>query len=120
MSKPLVQHAALAIKHPAYRRGRYLIACALAYAGENAQAESLAQELARDFPQDTVVQFAILPTLRAKLVLNRGKIDESVENRIRGFPDPLERRRPRHPHPERSQSRVREAAVAAWPSSNHA
>ncbi len=74
------QHAALAIKHPAYRRGRYLVACALAYAGENAQAESLAQELARDFPQDTVVQFAILPTLRAKLVLNRGKSNESVES----------------------------------------
>ena len=29
-----------------------------------------------------------------------------------GFPHPLERRRPRHPHPETSQSRVREAAIA--------
>ena len=30
------------------------------------------------------------------------------------------RRRPRHPHPEASQGRVREAAVAAWRSYNHA
>jgi hypothetical protein len=28
------------------------------------------------------------------------------------LPHPLERRRPRHPHPEASQSRVREAAIA--------
>ena len=74
------QHAALVLKHPGYRRGRYLVACALAYVGENAQAESLVQELARDFPHDTVVQFAILPTLRAQLALNRGKSDEAVES----------------------------------------
>src|SRR5208282_5353905 len=29
-----------------------------------------------------------------------------------GLPHPLERRRPRHPHPERSQGGVREAAIA--------
>jgi serine/threonine protein kinase/Flp pilus assembly protein TadD len=73
------QHAALALKHPGYRRGRYILACALAYAGENAQAETLTQELAGDFPQDTIVQFASLPTLRAKLALNRGKSAEAVE-----------------------------------------
>jgi hypothetical protein len=32
--------------------------------------------------------------------------------RLQRFPHPLERRRPRHPHPEASQSRVREAAIA--------
>jgi len=73
------RHAALALKHPGYRRGRYILACALAYAGENAQAETLTQELARDFPQDTIVQFATLPTLRAKLALNRGKSAEAIE-----------------------------------------
>jgi tetratricopeptide (TPR) repeat protein/predicted Ser/Thr protein kinase len=74
------QHAALALKHPGYRRGRFLVACTLAYLGENAQAESLIEELARDFRQDTVVQFAILPTLRAKIALNRGKSDEAVNS----------------------------------------
>src|ERR1019366_8653707 len=33
--------------------------------------------------------------------------------RLQGFPHPLERRRPRHPHPEGSQDRVREVAVAS-------
>src|SRR5208337_4006008 len=37
---------------------------------------------------------------------------------LSAVPYPVERRRPRHPHPEASQSRVREAAVAAWRSSN--
>jgi hypothetical protein len=31
---------------------------------------------------------------------------------MEGLPRSLERRRPRHPHPQSSQSRVREAAVA--------
>src|ERR1039458_3992372 len=31
---------------------------------------------------------------------------------VLGLPDPLERRRPRHPHPERSQIGVRKAAIA--------
>src|ERR1700676_4791122 len=34
------------------------------------------------------------------------------------FPHPLERRRSRHPHPEESQSRVREVAVRKKPSSS--
>ena len=34
------------------------------------------------------------------------------EDRLPGFLHPLERRRPRHPHPEGSQGGVREAAVA--------
>src|SRR5437870_1777604 len=33
-------------------------------------------------------------------------------HRVSGFLRPLERRRPRHPHPERSQGGVREAAIA--------
>jgi tetratricopeptide (TPR) repeat protein len=73
------QHATLALKHPGYRRGRYILACALAYAGENAEAEILTQDLARDFPQDTIVEFVSLPTLRAKLALNRGKSAEAIE-----------------------------------------
>jgi len=35
------------------------------------------------------------------------------KSRLSGLPHPLERCRPRHPHPERSQSGVREAAVSA-------
>ena len=35
-----------------------------------------------------------------------------AQARVSGFPRALERRRPRHPHPEGSQGGVREAAVA--------
>ena len=31
-----------------------------------------------------------------------------------GLPHPLERRRPRHPHPEASQGGLREAAIVVW------
>ena len=34
--------------------------------------------------------------------------------RLQRFPHALERRRPRHPHPERSQSGVREVAMSFW------
>ena len=44
-----------------YRYGRYLVAVALAYTGDNATAESLEEELARDFPEDTLVQFSCGP-----------------------------------------------------------
>jgi predicted Zn-dependent protease len=74
------QHAALALKHPGYRGGRYTVGCALAYAGENAQVELLTQELARDLPQDIILQSAILPTLHAKLALNRGNSAEAIES----------------------------------------
>ena len=73
------QRAAIFLKRPAYRRGRYIAGCALAYAGETARAEALAQELAKDFPQDTVVQFNFLPTLRARIALNRGKAAQAIE-----------------------------------------
>jgi ATP/maltotriose-dependent transcriptional regulator MalT len=43
------------------------------------RARSLIGDLAKRFPEDTVVQFNYLPTLRAKLALNQGKISETLE-----------------------------------------
>jgi hypothetical protein len=37
-----------------------------------------------------------------------------ASGRISGLADTLERRRPRHPHPEASQGGVRETAIVAW------
>src|SRR5207244_12420896 len=37
--------------------------------------------------------------------------DDTSQARLQRFPHPLERRRPRHSHPEASQGRVREAAM---------
>jgi tetratricopeptide (TPR) repeat protein/predicted Ser/Thr protein kinase len=52
------------------REGDYAAAFALALAGDLPQARALAEVLARDFPEDTSVQFMYLPTLRALFSLN--------------------------------------------------
>jgi predicted Zn-dependent protease len=54
-------------------RGRnvdYAAAFALALSGDLEQSRSLAEDLAREFPEDTFVQFMYLPTLRALFSLN--------------------------------------------------
>ena len=48
----------------------YAAALALALAGDLPQSRTLAQVLAREFPEDTSVQFMYLPTLRALFSLN--------------------------------------------------
>jgi serine/threonine protein kinase len=47
-------------------------ALALAYAGDNGRAQELTEGLDKRFPEATIVQFNYLPSLRAKLALNRG------------------------------------------------
>jgi hypothetical protein len=48
----------------------YAAAFALALAADRTQSQALAEDLAREFPEDTFVQFMYLPTLRALLALN--------------------------------------------------
>ena len=56
------------------RKGRrdvdYAAAFALALSGDLPQSRALAEDLAREFPEDTSVQFMYLPTLRALFSLN--------------------------------------------------
>jgi tetratricopeptide (TPR) repeat protein len=62
-----------ASKALALDRGRnvdYAAAFALALSGDVSQARAVAQDLAREFPEDTFVQFMYLPTLRALFALN--------------------------------------------------
>jgi hypothetical protein len=62
-----------ASKALALNRGRdvdYAAAFALALSGDLPQSRALAQDLAREFPEDTFVQFMYLPTLRALFALN--------------------------------------------------
>jgi tetratricopeptide (TPR) repeat protein len=54
------------------REVEYAAAFALALAGDLPQSRVLAQNLAREFPEDTSVQFMYLPTLRALFSLNAG------------------------------------------------
>jgi tetratricopeptide (TPR) repeat protein len=73
------QRVAVALKRSAYRAAKYRAALALEYTGDEREAERLAQELAKNFPEDTVVKFNYLPTLRARIALSRGKANEAIE-----------------------------------------
>ena len=63
------QQATLAKGRASGRDMDYGLALALAYAGDMGQAQALADDLGKRFPEDTVVWFNYLPTLRAKLAL---------------------------------------------------
>jgi len=52
------------------REVEYAAALALALVGDLPQSRTLTEELAREFPEDTSVQFLYLPTLRALFALN--------------------------------------------------
>jgi len=63
-------------------RGRdveYGAALALVMAGDVAKARTLADDLAKRFPEDTIVRFTYLPTLRALLALARGEPSTAVD-----------------------------------------
>jgi len=59
---------------------QYATALALAYAKDDRRAESLTNDLSKDFREDTIVRFNYLPTLRAKLAVNRGNAPEAIES----------------------------------------
>ena len=56
----------------------YAASFALALSGDLPQSRALAQELAREFPEDTSVQFMYLPTLRALFSLNTSTPDAAA------------------------------------------
>jgi len=53
-------------------------AIALGLAGDSARAGQLAAELAKRFPEDTIVQFDYLPMIRAAIALRSGDAGEAV------------------------------------------
>ena len=73
------REAANAKKRSSGRDVDYGVALALAYAGDDTQERALADELAKKYPEDTVVQFNYLPTLRAKLALSGANADKALE-----------------------------------------
>ncbi len=54
-------------------------AIALGVAGDSAQAGQLAAELAKRFPEDTIVQFDYLPMIRAAIALRSSEPSKAVE-----------------------------------------
>jgi predicted Zn-dependent protease len=58
---------------------QYAAALAMATAGDTVRALSLADDLAKRFPEDTIVQFNYLPTLRAQVAVNRKDPSNAIE-----------------------------------------
>jgi serine/threonine protein kinase/tetratricopeptide (TPR) repeat protein len=54
-------------------------ALALAIAGDTTQAQALASDLSKRYPEDTIVQFVYLPQIRAQIALGRNNPTNSVE-----------------------------------------
>jgi tetratricopeptide (TPR) repeat protein len=70
--------ASLAIAPGAYNP-RVFAALALARAGEIAQVEKLADELAKAYPSDTTINFYWLPVVRASVATSRNNPNQAVE-----------------------------------------
>jgi eukaryotic-like serine/threonine-protein kinase len=61
------------------REVEYGAAFALARSGDFSQAQALANDLERRFPQDTSIRFSYLPALHARLALNHGDASKAIE-----------------------------------------
>ena len=61
------------------RDAEALSAIALGLAGDSARAARLADDLGRRFPENTLVQFNYLPTIRAAALLRSGDAGKSIE-----------------------------------------
>ena len=66
------QRAGSALHRSPSRDVQFGAALAFAFAGNVAQAQALAENLASEFPEDTLAQFNYLPALRAKFALAHG------------------------------------------------
>lgn len=71
--------AATALALSKGRDVEYEAALALALAGDAQRARTLADDLARRFPEDTIVHFIFLPALRAQLALSANHSSEALE-----------------------------------------
>lgn len=69
--------AALKISRELYVE--YGAAFALAESGDSSQSQTLAADLERRFPEDTGVRFSYLPSLRARLAVDKGEPAKAIE-----------------------------------------
>jgi DNA-binding winged helix-turn-helix (wHTH) protein/tetratricopeptide (TPR) repeat protein len=73
-----IRHANAALARSGGKVVQTLAATALGLAGDGAQAGRLADALARDHPQDTVVQFNVVPTIHAATALRAGNSAQAI------------------------------------------
>jgi tetratricopeptide (TPR) repeat protein len=63
---------------PRGRDVQYGAALVLAFEGDAAGSQTLADDLRKRFPEDTLVKFKYLPTIHAQLALNRADFSEAI------------------------------------------
>ena len=73
------QRVATALGMTKSREVQYGAALALALAGDNARAVQMLDDLRKNYPHDTCVQFSYVPVLRARLALNQDRPEEAIE-----------------------------------------
>jgi serine/threonine protein kinase len=73
------QRAATALSLSTGRDVQYGAALALAMVGDSARSQTLADDLSKRFPEDTVVQFNYLPTIHAQLALSQNHSPKAIE-----------------------------------------
>jgi len=73
------QRAAAVLKLSTGRDAQFATELALSLAGDAVQAQRLADKLERQFPEDTIVKFNYLPTIRAQIALNRNDASNAIE-----------------------------------------
>jgi eukaryotic-like serine/threonine-protein kinase len=83
--------AAMAMQHSTDQGVQFSAALALTYVGDDKQAEALTADLARRFPESTIMQINFLPTLRAKLALNKRNTSGAIESLTAAAPYELGR-----------------------------
>ena len=80
--------AAAARRHSTGRDVDFGLALALAYAGDTNTAQALTEDLAKKFPEDTIVQLNYLPTLRARLAISNSHPQQALD--VLGVAGPYE------------------------------
>jgi len=73
------QGAASALRLSTGRDAQYLAALTLSLVGDAGRASSLADKLAKRFPEDTLIQYNYLPTLQAQISLTQNKPSKAIE-----------------------------------------
>jgi eukaryotic-like serine/threonine-protein kinase len=78
-SAPAQEHAAAALRLSNGRDVQFLTALTLAVAGDATRAQALTDDLSKRFPEDTIVQFDYLPTIRAQVALIHRDASKAIE-----------------------------------------
>ena len=73
------RQAAAALATSTDRDVQFGAALALAFAGELQQAQQVSDQLSKEFPEDTLVKFNYLPTIRAQIAVGRHDPAQAVE-----------------------------------------